>query len=70
MAVHPGEVQTEMADVAVPWDVGATMTAAESVRAVLAVVERRGEEMRRALLEGRDEGVARFWDWSGEEHSW
>ncbi|EPE31394.1 NAD(P)-binding Rossmann-fold containing protein [Glarea lozoyensis ATCC 20868] len=67
MAVHPGEVRTDMASaVELDWVVEGQMEVEESVRGVLDVVERKGwggvEEMGR--------GEAGFWDWNGEVHPW
>ena len=59
LAMHPGEVSTDMADIELGWEVEGVITAEESVRDMLRV------------LEGKDAGFSgTFWRWDGAEHPW
>ncbi|CAK3897531.1 NAD(P)-binding [Lecanosticta acicola] len=59
IALHPGEVKTDMADVDLGWDVEGQMTPTESVSACIAVVESKTPE---------DSGT--FWTWENERYPW
>ena len=78
LAIHPGEVRTDMATrIEVPWVVEGQMEVEESVNGVLEVIEKVGwggdDECGR--VSGRTDGErgekgATFWDWNGERHPW
>ena len=59
LAIHPGEVQTDMADIEVDWEVEGIIGVEESVRGVLDVIESK---------QPKDSGT--FWTWDGREHPW
>lgn len=59
LAMHPGEVATDMANIEVGWDVEGVIGAEESVRCMLQVL---GERT------ARESGS--FWRWDGTEHGW
>jgi len=59
LAMHPGEVSTDMANVDLGWDVEGVISAEESVRDMLRV------------LEDKDARVSgTFWRWDGTQHPW
>lgn len=59
LAMHPGEVSTDMANVELGWEVEGVVTAEESVRDMLTV------------LEGKDSTMSgTFWRWDGTQHPW
>lgn len=59
LAIHPGEVQTDMADLELPFEVDGVISADESAAGVLRV------------LRGKDESATGgFWRWDGREHCW
>jgi hypothetical protein len=49
MALHPGEVSTDMGNITVDWEVEGQITPQESVRCMLKVIEEKG-------CDGKDEG--------------
>lgn len=55
IALHPGEVKTDMANVELGWEVEGQMEVGESVRKCIATIEARGPS---------DNGT--FWTWEGE----
>lgn len=55
LALHPGEVKTDMANVDLGWEVEGQMEVGESVSKCIATIEARGPE---------DHGI--FWTWEGE----
>ncbi len=59
LALHPGEVKTEMANVDLGWAVEGQMTPSESVEACLKVIESKGVE---------DSGT--FWTWENKTYPW
>ena len=59
LAMHPGEVSTDMANIEVGWDVEGVIGAEESVRCMLGVL---GERT------AKDSGT--FWRWDGTQHPW
>ncbi|RGP64309.1 protoporphyrinogen oxidase [Fusarium sporotrichioides] len=59
LALHPGEVNTDMGAIEIPWDCGVLLEADESVRGMLKVV---GEK------KSDDSGT--FWCWDGRNHPW
>lgn len=69
LALHPGEVATDMAaQTSVAWEVEGVITARESVTCMLDVIGRKGKG-------GPEEGGGRpgkatFWTWEGEEYPW
>ena len=59
LAMHPGEVSTEMANIDLGWEVEGVITAEESVSDMLRV------------LRDKDARVSgTFWRWDGTEHPW
>lgn len=52
LAIHPGEVKTDMGDIELPWDVQGQITVEESVRLCLQTIESKTEQ---------DSGT--FWTW-------
>ena len=59
LAMHPGEVQTDMANIEVGWEVEGIMTPKESVEGMLRVIPEKGIE---------ESGS--FWTWEGTRHPW
>ncbi|KAF6240645.1 hypothetical protein HO173_001317 [Letharia columbiana] len=59
LAMHPGEVATDMANVSLGWEVEGIINADESVAGMLRVVEQK------TIL---DTGT--FWTWEGNRHPW
>ncbi|KAI7769412.1 hypothetical protein LZL87_012853 [Fusarium oxysporum] len=59
LALHPGEVNTDMNSVSVPWDLGIVLETNESVQGMLKVI---GEK------NNGDSGT--FWCWDGKSHPW
>ncbi|KAK5938481.1 hypothetical protein PMZ80_009452 [Knufia obscura] len=59
LAMHPGEVSTDMANVDLGWEVEGVITAEESVRDMLKVLEDK---------DSRYSGT--FWRWDGTQHPW
>lgn len=69
LALHPGEVMTDMADIEIAWDVPNPILADESVEKMLEVIAAKGhggtEEGGRARA-----GEASFWTWEGKRMEW
>ncbi|KAL3451202.1 hypothetical protein BJX65DRAFT_304607 [Aspergillus insuetus] len=59
LAMHPGEVETDMANVPLGWEVEGVIQPKESVEGMLRVIAEKGEE---------DSGT--FWCWDGRSHPW
>ncbi|KAH7146800.1 hypothetical protein B0J13DRAFT_606911 [Dactylonectria estremocensis] len=59
LALHPGEVNTDMGSISIPWDVGVLLETNESVQGMLKVI---GEK------DSNDSGT--FWCWDGRSHPW
>jgi len=59
LAMHPGEVQTDMADISVDWEVEGIINADESVEKMLKVIDDKDK---------KDSGT--FWCWDGRVHPW
>lgn len=59
MAMHPGEVATDMANISLDWDVEGTITPEQSVSGMIPVIESK---------DIRDTGT--FYTWEGKEHPW
>ncbi|KAI1127593.1 NAD(P)-binding protein [Nemania abortiva] len=59
LALHPGEVQTDMADIELGWEVKGSISPSESVSGMLKVIAEKGEN---------DTGT--FWCWDGRSHPW
>jgi hypothetical protein len=55
LALHPGEVKTDMANIDIDWEVEGQMSAEESVKGCVATIEARGPE---------DNGT--FWTYEGK----
>ncbi|CAL3965316.1 unnamed protein product [Diplocarpon coronariae] len=78
LALHPGEVATDMANVHLGWEVEGIISVKESVRGMLGVVGEKGwggsDEggVRSARMEGRreEDGAATFWTWQGVRYPW
>lgn len=79
LAIHPGEVATDMAaDANLTWEVEGIITPEESVRCVLRVIEEKGhggkdEGGKKSMLaEGRktEPGEAAFLTWEGKRYPW
>lgn len=59
IALHPGEVKTDMANVDLGWEVEGQMTPEESVEGCIRTIESRGPD---------DSGT--FWTWENEQYPW
>ncbi|KAL2839194.1 hypothetical protein BJY01DRAFT_250613 [Aspergillus pseudoustus] len=59
LALHPGEVETDMANVELGWQVEGVIQPRESVEGMLRVIAEKGAE---------DNGT--FWRWDGRSHPW
>ncbi|KAJ5664960.1 uncharacterized protein N7477_007408 [Penicillium maclennaniae] len=59
LAMHPGEVQTDMANIELGWEVEGTIEPSESVESMLKVIGEKDE---------KDNGT--FWCWDGRSHPW
>lgn len=59
LAMHPGEVSTDMANIQIDWDVEGVISPEESVRDMLKVIETKGSEQ-----------SGTFWRWDGTQHQW
>ncbi|KAK2006232.1 NAD(P)-binding protein [Colletotrichum eremochloae] len=59
LALHPGEVKTEMADIDIGWEVKGSISPQESVSGMLKVIEEKGQV-----------GTGTFWRWDGTSHPW
>lgn len=59
LAIHPGEVSTDMADIEVSWEVEGQMTPEESVKAMIPVINSKTLQ---------DSGS--FWTWKNEQYPW
>ncbi|KAJ6103194.1 hypothetical protein N7486_005621 [Penicillium sp. IBT 16267x] len=57
LAMHPGEVQTDMANINLGWEVQGSIQADESVTGMLKVIEQKDES-------------GSFWCWDGRRHPW
>ncbi|RMZ76338.1 hypothetical protein DV738_g5009, partial [Chaetothyriales sp. CBS 135597] len=58
LALHPGEVQTDMADISLDWEVEGIISPEESVRGMLQVIASKAKD---------DSGT--FWCWNGKHHA-
>lgn len=76
LAIHPGEVATDMAANANPdWDVEGIITPRDSISCMLKVIAEKGkggaDEGGRMSAGGRlEEGAATFWTWEGRPYPW
>lgn len=59
LAMHPGEVSTDMANIELGWEVEGVITAEESVRDMLKVLETKDSSH-----------TGTFWRWDGKQHPW
>lgn len=59
LALHPGEVKTDMANVELGWEVEGQMTPEESVKGCIGTIESKGVD---------DSGT--FWTWENEQYPW
>ena len=65
LALHPGEVSTDMANIEVEWEVPNVIEAPESVRCMLSVIVEKGWGG-----SGEEKGEASFWTWEGTRYPW
>lgn len=79
LALHPGEVATDMAaNVDLAWEVEGIITPEESVRCMLKVIHEKGfgGADEGGVVSRRNEGVkgevgeASFWTWEGRRYPW
>ena len=78
LALHPGEVSTDMANVSLDWDVEGIITPRESIACMLKVISEKGwggaDEggHRTSMMDGMKEetGAATFWTWEGKRYPW
>lgn len=78
LALHPGEVTTDMANVALDWEVEGIISPQESISCMLKVIAEKGlggvdeRGVVTARNEGRKEedGAATFWTWEGKRYPW
>lgn len=63
LAIHPGEVSTDMANIDIDWTVEGRITPSESVSGMLGVIEKEGND-------GVGSGKATFWTWEEVEYPW
>lgn len=79
LAIHPGEVATDMAsNVTLDWEVEGVITPKESIECMLKVIGEKGwggvdEAGKVSRTSGGREGGevgATFWDWEGREYPW
>lgn len=59
LALHPGEVATDMGNIETSWTVDGIISPEESVRGMLRVIRSKGIE-----------NSGTFWTWEGEEYPW
>jgi NAD(P)-dependent dehydrogenase (short-subunit alcohol dehydrogenase family) len=76
LAIHPGEVTTDMAaHVSIDWDVEGIISPRESISRMLKVIAEKGKD---GVDEGgrlsggmqKEEGSATFWTWEGKSYPW
>lgn len=79
LAIHPGEVNTDMAsNVSLDWEVEGIITPEESIKCMLKVISEKGAGgsdtggIATAQKEGRryEDGEASFWTWEGRRYPW
>jgi len=77
LALHPGEVSTDMANVSLDWDVEGIISPQESITCMLKVIGEKGwggtDEGGRVsgVQDGKKEdGAATFWTWEGKRYPW
>lgn len=79
LAIHPGEVSTDMAaSVNLEWEVEGIISPRESIEGMLRVIGEKGwggvDEGGRRSIEGEgrkeEEGAATFWTWEGRRYPW
>ena len=74
LALHPGEVSTDMANISLPWSVPNVIGAPESVAAMIKVIGEKGkiehDEGRSVSDKENVDGEASFWTWKGERYPW
>jgi len=63
LAIHPGEVSTDMANIDIDWTVEGRITPRESVSGMLNVIGKKGNDT-------IGSGKATFWTWQGIEYPW
>ncbi|KAH0398268.1 NAD(P)-binding protein, partial [Aureobasidium melanogenum] len=59
LAIHPGEVATDMANIDLGWEVDGIMTPQESVSAMIKVIESKGIQH-----------SGTFWTWENKQYPW
>jgi NAD(P)-dependent dehydrogenase (short-subunit alcohol dehydrogenase family) len=76
LAIHPGEVATDMAsNASLDWDVEGIISPRESISCMLKVIAEKGkggaDEGGRMSAGGKqEEGAATFWTWEGRRYPW
>jgi hypothetical protein len=75
LAVHPGEVTTDMAaNVSVDWDVEGIVSPQESISCMLKVIASKGkggdDEGGKVTAPKEEDGAATFWTWEGKMYPW
>jgi len=78
LALHPGEVSTDMGDITVDWEVEGIITPQESIRCLLKVIEEKGcggkdeggKLTAAAAGKQQEPGAATFWTWEGNRYPW
>ncbi|KAF2460356.1 hypothetical protein BDY21DRAFT_162815 [Lineolata rhizophorae] len=59
LAIHPGEVATDMANIDLPWELGGLMTPEQSVRPMIDVIQNKGSQH-----------SGTFWTWEDKPYPW
>jgi hypothetical protein len=78
LALHPGEVTTDMANVSVDWEVDGVISPQESIECMLKVIAQKGwggadEGGHVSAASGgmkQENGAATFWTWEGKRYPW
>jgi len=59
LAMHPGEVSTDMQDIDIAWEIEGLLSPAQSISGMLSVIQEKGIA---------DTGT--FWTWDGKQYPW
>jgi NAD(P)-dependent dehydrogenase (short-subunit alcohol dehydrogenase family) len=78
LALHPGEVLTDMANVDLGWEVEGIITPQESIRCMLRVIQEKGwggvDEGGKVTSQNErlteEKGAATFWTFEGKRYPW
>lgn len=68
LALHPGEVMTDMSNIEVDWFVEGVITPKQSVEGMLEVIAKKGKHI--SEHDTANKGKATFWTWEGKEYPW